>query len=260
MRLARVIPAGVVCACAVLSAGSHRTTWELSDYTWVKLVSVEKGAGAVEHPVDLDGAALRRGLAAIQFGGDSLFEAKELDTLVKPLVEALAGARPDEEVVLLSTNRRGAGFLSTPYGLTARMFVEGGRVNLIVHDARLDFVGRVRANDMVPRFSYGSRTVAGEVVLDAKGLVAGRSDWVAFPAVVAKTAPVAAPVALAPEPPVAAPPAPPVPAVVQTPAPAPAVVAPDQAMRLRTLKRLREENLISEEEYQKKRKEILATL
>jgi len=260
MRHATVFTAALLCACAAMAAGSHRTTWELSNYTWVKLVSVEKGADPVQHPALLDAGELRRNLARITIGEETLFEAKELETLLKPIQEAFSSARPDEEVVLLSTNRRGAGILATAYGVTARLFVQGGMVNVLVHDTRMDFVNRARANDMVPFFVYGSRASASSAVLG--GLTARRADWVVFPVAVAP-APVREVIAAPLSNPEAAP-VPVMPTVVPPvvpPAAKPAATVPEnQEARLRTLKRLREQNLITEDEYQKKRKEILESL
>lgn len=238
MKLVSGVSAAVM--CAVLGAAPHRTNWELKEFTWVKLVPAEKGAAAAEHPAKLDGEALRRCLRAIRCGDESLFEAREADQLVKPLLEAFAVAEPGEDLVLLSTGRRGGGFMNPSFGVTARLFLEGGKVQVIVRDARLDFVDRYRVRGEKPEFVYGSRTQAGSAKIAGEGLASRRSDWVEFPAV-----PYVAPAAVLPG---------------FQGAPAPAAPAETPETRLRALKRLREENLITEEEYQKKRQEILKSL
>ena len=234
MRLVPALPALFLCACAALAAAPHQTSWEIREFTWVKLAPREPGAPVNEHPAALDLQALRRNLAGLRIGDEALFETKELEGLLRPLQEALSLAGPDEDVLLLSTNRRGGGFMNTAFGVTARLFVQGGKVNLIVHDARMDFVDRVRARELTPVFKYGSRSGAGPVVLTGSGLASRRPDWVTFPVVQASAA------AEASE--------------------AGAASGEDLEKRLRTLKRLRDENLISEEEFQAKRKAILGSL
>lgn len=242
MKVFSGVPA-VLCAFAAFAAAPHRTNWELKEFTWVKLVPAEAPAAPAQHPAQLDAEALRRGLRAVRFGEEALFEAKEVDLLVKPLLEAFAVADPGEDLVLLSTSRRGGGFLNPSFGVTARLFVEGGKVQVIVRDARLDFVDRYRVRGDWPEFVYGSRAQEGKVVLKGEGLASRRGDWVEFPAV-----PYAAP-------------APVLPGFKGAPPPEPkAVPAEGPEARLRALKRLRDENLITEDEYQKKRQEILKSL
>ncbi|BDU72442.1 SHOCT domain-containing protein [Mesoterricola silvestris] len=231
----------VLCAVAALAAAPHRTNWELKEFTWVKLVPAEGGAAPSQHPVALDAEALRRNLRALRFEEGALFEAKEVDQLVKPLLEAFAVADPGEDLVLLSTGRRGGGFLNPAFGVTARLFVEGGKVQMIVRDARLDFVDRFRVRGDKPEFTYGSRTDAGKAAITGEGLASRRADWVEFPAV-----PYAAPAPVLPG--------------FQGAAEPRAAPAEGPEARLRALKRLRDENLITEDEYQKKRQEILKSL
>ncbi len=231
----------VLCGLAAFAAAPHRTNWEMKEFTWVKLVPAEAGAAPSQHPAQLDGEVLRRGLKAIRFGEEALFEGREVDQLVKPLLEAFAVADPGEDLVLLSTGRRGGGFLNPSFGVTARLFVQGGKVQVIVRDTRLDFVDRYRVRGEKPEFVYGSRAQAGSAALKGEGLASRRGDWVEFPAV-----PAAAPAAV-------------LPGFQGAPEPR-AVPAEGPEARLRALKRLREENLITEDEYQAKRQEILKNL
>ena len=74
------------------------------------------------------------------------------------LVEALANARPDQDLALVSSARHED---NTFYGITAvtaRLFVVDGHLNLIVHDARADFYDTARGSGMAPHFTIGSRT------------------------------------------------------------------------------------------------------
>jgi len=144
--------------------------------------------------------------------------------------------------------------------VTVRLFVQGGRLQFIVHDARLEFYDTYRGTHTAPRFTYGARKAAGGVTVQSATATSARADWLAIPlqgTAPANAAP--APAALAPAP--------------AAPAPAPAVTAPPPARkaldaaaaedierRLETLKRLRDKSLITEDEYQQKRKEILQLL
>lgn len=243
-------------------------SWEVSEFTTVRLAPKESGAPDNDHPVGLSAEGLRAQLAAVQVvvkgKPEALFGPDELQELLRPLTEALAVAGPGEDVLLLSTSRRDAGFLGTPYGITARLFVQGQSLHFIVHDARLDFFNAYRGTKVLPTFVYGSRATAGADTIRSASATSRRPDWLAFPlnAPVPTLAPVA-PATLLPAPAPAARAVPP--PAAATPAPAPAA-APNpgfydaQAERLRGLKRLRDQGLITEEEYQQKRREILQTL
>ncbi len=236
--------------------------WDLGTYSWVKRVPREKGAPDNAHPVTVTPETLRALLGGLSFPGEegpeALFEDGELRGLLKALTEAFSVAEPGEDLVLLSSSRRGHGFLSPQLGLTARLFVREGNLHFLVRDARLDFMPQARALGSRPAFTYGARAKAGTVKLTAPQGTLVRPDWVAFPL------PVAAPAAPAAPAPAVAPAAAPTPAPAAAPAPAP-TPAParseawyrEREEKLRSLKRLRDENLISEAEYQQKRAEIL---
>jgi hypothetical protein len=215
---------------------------------------------------------LRQQLALVQFAGpggsQQLFAADELTELAEPLSQALERAGPDDDVLLLSASRRDGGVLAAPTAVTARLFVQGERLQLLVHDVRYEFYNNYRGTNEAPRFSFGSRSAAGAVAIGSARASNARVDWLAIPVrgeaaadAAAAAAATAAVVAPGPHPSaaVAAPIAPPAP----TPAlqrPLDAAGAQDLERRLETLKRLREKNLITEDEYQQKRKEILQRL
>ncbi|NWJ40613.1 MAG: SHOCT domain-containing protein [Geothrix sp.] len=254
---------------SALASEPDQTQWRLANFTWLKLVPAEPGAPANAHPASLGDEALVAALGPVQVTveGQSipLFAKDELKGLARPLREALALARPGHDLILLSTYKRGGGFMEMPVGLTARLFVADGALNLIVHDARLTFMDRYSADRTLPTFTYGSRTAASGVALEAPQATRRRADWLSFPlapAPVPAAAVVPAPAAaVAP-----AAPATPKAAAASAPAPAPGPAVRDeafyeaQAQRLRALKKLRDENLLSEAEYQEKRDAILKTL
>jgi hypothetical protein len=250
-----------------------RREWRLDEFTQVRLVDKEAGAPANQQPAVVDPAALTARLAAIEttttHENETLFAEDELAELTPVLVRALSLAKPTDDVLLLSTARRGGRF-AAPKGLTARLFVQGDALQLIVHDARNDFLPAARHSRVTPKFEYGSRTRAGRNELRSAGASSKRKDWLSIP--LASLAAGAAPAAAAPAAP-AAPPA--VRPVATAPAPAPAAAVPaapppvpgspaaigdEVEQRLTTLKRLRDKGLITEEEYQQKRREVLQRL
>ncbi|AKJ29704.1 hypothetical protein AAW51_3013 [Caldimonas brevitalea] len=262
---------------------SSRREWTLGEFSKVKLDAAEPGA-ANQHPANVPQDVLTQSLGSITISvkgqNEPLFHPEELKDVVWALSSAFKHASPGHDVLLLSTSKRGAGIFSTAYGVTARLFVQDGRLQVIVHDTRLDFVDAYRGSRILPDFKFGSRASAGTAQLTSSAGAARRPDWLSFPLSQQAGNPVAAPAGAAATP--AAPPAPgvapapanaapaPVPAAtpaVPAAAPAPAPAASrdgrfyeEQEQRLRTLKRLRDQNLISEEEYQQKRREILQTL
>jgi hypothetical protein len=185
-------------------------------------------------------------------------------------VQALALAVPGDDVLLLSSYRREGGILGAPKAVTARIFVQGGSLQMIVHDARHDFYDLYRGTYVQPKFTYGSRAAAGTAVLQSPGATNRRPDWISIP-LQGPATPAAAPAPIQPMPLQAAPlQAAPAPAAPPLVAPVAAPPAPRKALdpasaddierRLETLKRLRDKNLITEDEYQQKRKEILQLL
>lgn len=249
------LPAAAQSTAAEASISPRVREWRIDELTVVRLAPREPGSDAANaHPAAVAPEVLRRALGSIttvvRGRTENLFSNDELDDLVGPLVQALAAAGPGQDVELLSTARRHGNILSTPYGVTARLFVGEEGLNVIVHDARLDFFHAYRATKVLPRFQHGSRAQAGPSAVASPQGQARRADWLVFSLQPA----VAAPAAVA------------VPAVVPGPAAAAVPARRDerfyeeQEQRLRGLQRLREQGLITEEELQRKRREILQLL
>lgn len=248
--------------------------WPIGEFSEVRIVSAEAGAAPNSHPASVSAQTLRQLLAAVRVklstGEESLFAVDELDEIVSTLSEALRLAKPDQDVFVRSSSRRGASRFTRPYAVTARLFVLGERLNLIVNDARADFFFRYRASGAMPEFTYGSRATESKTALARLGIPGPRGDWLEIPLSGEAAAPPApravAPAAVAP----AAAAAPAAVAPVAAPAPAPAAPAParirdaafaeEVEQRLTTLKRLRDKGLITEDEYQQKRREVMSTL
>lgn len=251
-------------ALPILAGEPGQRQWQPANFTWVKRVPAEAGAPANDQPVRLAKETLAAALASVRTPVDGkdapLFAKDEVPVLAKILGEAFALAKPDEDLILLSTFRRGGGFMAAAQGITARLFVKGGALNLIVHDARQDFMDRYLVEGARPTFTYGSRTAASQVALEAPGATRLRGDWLALSLAASQAeslVPASAPVpgaTPAPQPPV------PTPAATPTPAgPRDAAFYEAQTERLRALKKLRDENLITEAEYQARREAILKT-
>ena len=242
-------------------ATSKQRSWSIHEFTRIELVPREAGAEPNQHPATLQADALRQQLAQIQSvgrnGAQPLFAPDELSELVLPLTQALGRAGPGEDVLLLSSARRAGEMFMSPTAVTARLFVQGGQLQFIVRDARLDFYDTYRGTNVAPRFSFGSRKSAGGATVQSAAATSLRPDWLAIPLQASAPANAApAPAALAPAPAVNATAAAPPPARK----PLDAAGAEDIERRLQTLKRLHDKGLISEDEYQQKRKEILQLL
>ena len=152
-------------------ASPDQALWKLGSFTWVKLVPAEPGASPNAQPVAISPEVLQATLGPVLAKDDGedipLFGRKELLELSKALSEALSLAQPGEDVALLSTSRHGHGFLERATGLTARLFVRDGALNLIVQDARLNFLDSYQMDNLEPTFTYGSRQAASKASLQA---------------------------------------------------------------------------------------------
>lgn len=236
------------------SANAKQRVWQVREFSRIELAAREAGAEPNQHPATVSAEVLRQQLAPIQFtgrnGAQALFSADELGDLVGPLAQALGRAGPGDDVLLLSSARRTGDIFVSPMAVTVRLFVQGGQLQFIVHDARFEFYDVYRGTQAPPRFSFGSRSAAGAVSVQSAGVTNRRADWLVIPLQAAGAAPAAV---VAPQP-AAAPPAAPARKALDAPA------VDDIERRLETLKRLREKNLITEDEYQQKRKEILQLL
>lgn len=254
---AAILP--LLLASPVLAAPENpRRSWEVSPFTWVKRSPAEAGAPANSQPLRVDQAALIQALGAVRFVAGSmeqpLFAPAEAAELGKPLAEALASAGPGEDLLLLSSSKREAGFFGKSLSVTARLFARDGQLNLIVHDTRLDFVEVYFHTFIMPAFNHGSRARPGAAVLKAAGAASLRPDWISLP--LAAPAAAAAP---APIPVLASVPAAPNPVAAPAAAAKPALPA-NLEDRLRELKRLRDLDLITADEYAKKKAELLKGL
>lgn len=277
-------PIAVSGTAPLVRGATGRQLWRIADYTTVELVAREPGSAANQHPWTVEPNTLHALLQQVQLlrGGAAkpLFAIDELNNIVPALTEALAHARPDQDIALVSSARHEDNTFYAISAVTARLFVVDGRLNLIVHDGRVDFYDAARGSGLAPHFTVGSRTAEGTSPVQSPSATNKRADWLVLslasaPPAAAAIAPVAPPapptpaaavVPVAPPAPVAAPVAPTAPAAPTAIAPVAPVapVAPaapaDAEQRLLTIKRLYDKGLLTKSEYEKKRAEIIKGL
>ncbi len=243
-----------------------------------------------DHPATVSSEQVGRILASVVVEEHSYFKWREEGTLLAAedvaqlawrLADALRKAGPDQWVYFSARNVPRAFTLGAIRFSDGIAFVQGGKLNLV-----FDNIGYVENVDTRPsQLDPRDATTSEQVRLTAKGpdvsggppaVVPGdrwlgheRTNWLVFdlarstapgsrPEVVAM--PPAIPPAAPPPPAVAAPAAPAAAGGASTAASAPALGPQDPEERLRKLKDLRDKGLITPEEYEKKRQEILKGL
>jgi hypothetical protein len=228
-------------APAFTAQAKTRRTWALSQFTWVKRVTAEKAAPPNQHPLRVEPETLARTLGSVRYVSGAkekpLLEPAETVALGKILAEALSAAEPGEDLELVSTAKRDGALLSPSQSVTARLFVEGGKLNILVHDATLNLMELYFQYFVMPKYECGSRTRPGGVVLKAEGAESRRADWLLLP-LEAKA----------------------MTGMIQPVAPPPAIPSASLEERLRSLKHLRDQGLITDEDYLKKKQELLKDL
>jgi hypothetical protein len=212
----------------------------------------QKGA---EPPQALSIDAVRAALSTVQLtdGGDPrpAFEPDQLALIVAPVCLALAQVKPKQDVGFAVGH---TGFSFSAFGqntLTAgRIFYDHGALNIIFGMVRAPYKGIMQGAEMPPIIRTGSRQAKQEVdyAVIANGPVAtvsaDRQDW-------ARIAP-SAWESIAVPPPTQINPAAAVPSSTAGPT--------DIETKLQTLRRLLDQNLITEKDYERRKTEILNQL
>jgi hypothetical protein len=246
-----------------------RTVYQ-GTFSFVRIERAEPQAAANLHPFSITPEALRSALASVRkadSGKSEVFNDEELTEIAAPLAQALGQAGPDQEVSFAVAGRHTwFGPLAPRTVTTGRVFRNADGLQVILGYVQKPFESEYAATGYLIPFEPGRRAAPVDssvrVALDGGGSVR-RADWVTL---VAATAPAAPAATAAPAAPAAAPAAVAVPAAA-APTGAPAASKPrdaaffeEQELRLKTLRRLRDQNLITEEEYQQKRREVLQNL
>lgn len=265
--------------CAADTPRDVVVLWSANDQ-WVKIEPQDDAAAPPnDHPAQLASEAVSKALAALRVrivdedtateAQRSVFTAEELRNLAPRIASGLAKAGPGQDVTFstIGSHPRAAGGLVKDPGVNAgRVFYDDGKINVIFGELQSGYRKRMvygqRTEDFTPR-QQGSRTKAAEHELglaarpgvelhsNASGV---RNDWVEIDgaAVVSSTA------AVSQAPPAATPPA--ATAAASGEGPAATKSGVDLEQRLKTLKDLRDKNLISEEVYRAKMQELLSEL
>ena len=253
--------------CAASAPRDVVVLWSANDQ-WVKIEPQDDAAASPnDHPAQLSSEAVSNSLAALRIrvvdegtgteAQRAVFTAEKLRNLAPRIAEGLAkaGARQDVTFSTIGSHPRAAGALVKDPGVNAgRVFYDDGKINVIFGELQSGYRKRLvygqRTEDFTPR-QEGSRTKAAENdwTLAARPGVelhsnAGgvRNDWVEIDAAAVASGSAA---------------------VSQAPAAATPTAAKSSAdieQRLKTLKELREKNLISEEAYRAKMQELLSEL
>ncbi len=275
-QLVRLTASGLFAGFFLAAAGCSSTTREIPVYSQgqvvVSLRSFRKaGSGAglrYEHPVTLSSERVAKVLAAVGVEEFSLFKwrnqgallvAEDVAQLAPRLTEGLRKAAPDQWVYFSVRNvPRSLTFGAVRFS-DGIAFVKAGKLNLVIDN--ISYVENIdmQPSRLDPRDAATSETTrliakSPDVVGAAPALVSGdrwlgheRTNWLVFDLAPAATPPAA----------VAAP------ATTAAPAGAASASAPaplDPEERLHKLKDLKDKGLITPEEYEKKRQEILKGL
>ena len=246
------------------------------ELSFVRIEQREPGAALNEHPFPISAEALRVLLARVQLPGEkeALWNAQELDEIAPPLASALAQASAEQDVSFSTAGQHGLlGPLAPKLNTTARIFRRDGQLQLIVGVVRQDIGSAFRGSGVLGPIEMGKR--AAPVKSGTQLGIAPefgrlqRGDWVvlgldaaapaaaAVPPLPAVPAVPAAPAAGWGAPPAGVPAAAPVPPAPPADAEA---IARSVGERLKALQKLRDAGLVTEQEYQEKRREILKTL
>jgi hypothetical protein len=256
--------------CAADTPRDVVVLWSANDQ-WVKIEPQDDAAASPnDHPAQLANEAVSNALAALRIRivdegtaaetQRSVFTAEEVRNLAPRIASGLAKAGPRQDVTFstIGSHPRAAGGLVKDPGVNAgRVFYDDAKINVIFGELQSGYRKRSvygqRTEDFTPR-REGSRTKATEHewILAARPGVqlhstpgGARNDWVEIDtaAVASGAAAVSqAPAAATPEGPVAT------------------KSGADIEQRLKTLKELRDKNLISEEAYRAKMQELLSEL
>lgn len=269
--------AAAVLLCPLL-ASSAPVIWEGNDQS-VFLASQDESSAPNDHPASMSPQTLRVLLSDLELRyadeedkgmAVSVFNEDQVEVLADALAAGLAAAKPSQDInfSVVGAHRLAPGAFARRNRLTAgRVFVHDDKLNIIFGELHSPYrkknvYGRLE-QDFYPR-SYGSRTTASNpeyvLVTDEPGSPpeGPRSDWLVLDGHRTDKEPPLATPGNSPRPEPAA-----LPGIASSKAPE---VAAQRShgdgleQRLRRLKRLRDEELISEEAYRQKMSEILEDL
>lgn len=274
---ALALVAATICAAADTPRGVV-VLWSGNDQ-WVKIEPQDDAAASPnDHPAELASEAISNALAALRLrivdedtaaeAQRPVFTAEELRDIAPRIASGLAKAGPRQDVTFstIGSHSLAAGGLVKKPGVNAgRVFYDDGKLNVIFGELQSGYRKRnvygQRTEDFTPR-QQGSRTKAAEhawAIAARPGVElhsnAGgvRNDWVEIDGAAVASAATASQAPAAATPPAAT-------AVGSAERPAATKSGADLEQRLKTLKELRDKDLISEEAYREKMQELLSEL
>lgn len=268
------------------------TLWQ-DRFGFVRIEMTESGSSSPnEHPAEYDTDEIRAALADLQLlqpdeKPESVFTENELGRISPYIAQALSRATPDQDIAFAIADKkdRKLMFFAKRKLTTGRIFKSEGALNVIFGSAHQDFEDQFRATGVLPEFVPGSRRARIQTGWDirAKSMdpdyaAADRTDWLLLSPdeMVAAMSPdmtPATPRVVNTSTPATRQPA--APRAVRTASPAttrPSGTPTDRRpihteedykqmeRRLEQSKRLWEKGLITQEEYDAKRKEIFDEL
>ena len=235
-------------------------------FSFVRLEEREPGAALNLHPLSVSPHALRALLASITTAVDGkpepIFNTEQLDEIAAPLSVALSRALPTQDVTFaVSGQTNGFGLFASRAVSTARVFALDKKLEIIFGLGRRDFENEMRGTGVLIAFEPGQRgkRVSSDLVVQAPQSLQRRADWLGVD--VSRLEPSTAQTA--------------VPGQAATiGSTAGTLVAPARAAapqtaeslynnlseRFKALQRLRDAGLITDAEYEAKRKSLLGEL
>jgi hypothetical protein len=285
-------------ACAKQTCPPRSLAWSTGQYSQIYLVN-EPLTVPNFHPQNLSVERLTKALAVLRERSQGqprkIFDKAASADFANGLAVAVAKAGPQQDLLFMIASDVDTGaWFDRRFGQSGRAFLDARGLNLIFGEVEVDFIPSYEATRNVHTFDFGSRSKASGVVLGDDNLNHPRQDWVVIPLATTfdrttgeqTVVPVLPPGVssgasstptaekpTSPYPPESTPAqvAPPQPAAGQSASP-PAVEPSGTAAkhegepgeeverRLLALQRLRQRGLITEEEYQEKRREVLSHL
>jgi hypothetical protein len=214
----------------------QQVIWQ-ADFSSVLLVAREENSAVNQHPQVVTDTRLRAALASlrVRFSKDAdpepIFNTAELNQYVPRLKLALSQANPEQDVMIFMPQERGLiPLLKEKLMTSMRIFYQNGRLNIVFGELQREYEGQLRATSILRNFATPTRNQSNlekHWLIPTSHVLAyqdkNRTDWVLLD--------------LTPE---------------------TGALQNDSALeRLQAAENLKQKGLLTEEEYQKKRKEIL---
>jgi hypothetical protein len=287
----RIVMIAIVLALAVLlggdasalSFGKTKYFLKKADGSWVKTCPGNKKQGPFEHPHEFSAADMAKALGSMQYfrpgffsvtgakGKEyNMFTQEEIELLAEPLAEAFKAVESNQWVDFSVNTFRGMPVIGSFRQSDGVMFIKDGKLHVAMRNiaTKTTTDETLSTSDPTKGYRSSTRLVAGNgqelvkenwVTMDPAKLPEPKAGGAAEAPVLTlpnSNAPAPEPTPATPTAPAAAP--------APTPAPAPSADAPPSNRsaqeRLKELQDLYDKGLITEKEYQTKRKTILDEL